>query len=187
MIKLISQAASAEFLADPLIWLARKAAEHDLKTMLAFAENGVLWGRVESGTLRLASSAFPEYQRSFNLAHLHELRLFGEQAELHLWKNSDSTFKFRIFEEGNFNGETMEQTYLLWGNGLAQPDPKDGFTLMAEGRQNFYHVPPLADGAGTHAGLRIRHYFEQDDDGQARICFSRLVKLEFSEKEYGNG
>ena len=67
-------------------WLVSKAQEHKLTTMLAHADDGVIWGNVKDGQLITSRDAFPEEDVSPLLRPLplQQLRLFGADGYLQI-------------------------------------------------------------------------------------------------------
>ncbi|MBU1659929.1 MAG: TIGR03984 family CRISPR-associated protein [Chloroflexi bacterium] len=164
------------FAKNPKCWLQAKAGEHDLTCLLAYADDGVIWGRLtENGELTLSGDAFEKVAVELRARTLQQVRLFGPEGELFLWR-ADGSFSYRIIADGKQKPKNaLEDNYWLWGTGY---QTNGAFTMMKEGRQGFFHAPPLKDAAGKRGGLRVRHYVEFDQKtGQAYISHSRLVGL----------
>ncbi len=164
------------FKADPIAWLV-KQAKSDMDILLAHADDGVIWGKVKGNTLLLAGSEFPEIDVKLREQTLQQARLFGPGGELLIWRVDDN-FEARLIADGdNPPGSIEEECQWLWG---AKDTRKEGeiFTLLREGKQGLLHAPPLA-GLKNNQGiaLKVRHYIENDDKGQAYIALSRLTGL----------
>lgn len=71
--------------------------------------------------------------------------------------------------------DSYEEYHLLWGDGI---ESGGKFTLLRDGEQELYHAPPLSQGRGRCARLKVRHYIEYDARQQAYVGQSRLVDLE---------
>lgn len=173
------------FADDPAGWLAKKAVAHGLTTLLAHADDGVIWGRMDGGRLALSSNAFPEVSPPLRAVTLQQARLFGERAELLLWRDGDKQWRARLLDDHGTaqQGWCFDEPQLQWGD-HAEAE-KDGFTLVAEGQEGLRHAVPLpADGIpfdpqGNWHPLRlgVRHYLERDEDGSLIIVQGRLTGL----------
>ena len=173
---------------DVLAWLVKNAPD-SADTLLAFDLEGLIWGKIKSGTLTVAPGSVPLQAET-----LQEARLFGKTAELHLWL-CDGAWHYRITQDNDAeNGrQYIEEQQMLWGD---QPEPADDsdFTLMADGVQGLRHTVPLPVPNPTPAQavkdrhgqptnqykerplrLTVRHYLAEEPF--ARIEFSRLVKV----------
>jgi CRISPR-associated protein (TIGR03984 family) len=164
------------FAQDPKDWLQAKASEHGLTCLLAYADDGVIWGCLTAnGELALSGSAFDEVSVELRASTLQQARLFSTDGELFLWR-VDGNFSYRLIADGSKKPKnTLEDIYWLWGTG----DQTNGeFTLMKQGRQGLFHAPPLKDATDKRGGLKVRHYVEFDEKtGQAYISHSRLVDV----------
>jgi len=165
-------------------WLVSQAQDHSLITMLAHADDGVIWGRVEQGQLITSRDAFPDQDVSSVLRSLtlRQLRLFGPNAELLLWR-ADGGWRSRLIVDGV--GEMVgffDEWQILWGT--RREAVRDGFTLVADGALGHNHAPPVEIGEDLFASdenrrpvrLQVRHYLETNpDSGLLRVALSRLV------------
>ncbi len=193
---------------DHLIgWLAEQAGAHQAPCLLAHAMDGVIWGRLdESGRLHTshdalhatqAQSAWDKYR--INAAQnslpplrpetLQQARLFGVQAELHIWRDGDGTWHGRWLrdvadgETPNWS-ESFDEPQLLWGTYGARLE--HGFTLLEDGAQGLYHAVPIEIPLNEEANgqlkqsvrLNIRHYLAYDEQEQVYVAVSRLVNVE---------
>lgn len=170
-------------------WLQGQAKEHDLTHLLAHADDGVIWGVIQSnGTLKTSHEAAQENAKAaavcppLRLRTLQQARLFGKDAELLLWRDGDNVFRGRLIEDVKDGGaadwnESYDEPQLLWGTqGVAL---KDNFTLLEDGAQGLRHAVPLLDGLDLtkqRVQLVVRHYLAQEDF--ARVAVSRLIALE---------
>lgn len=157
-------------------WLLDRSNEFKLTYLLAFAEDGVIWGKVDD-QLALSSQAYPEEDKFPPLTPLtlQSLRLFGQNGEILLWRE-DGAFKARILEEGDGDpSQYREYELLLWGAAEKENAPKPPFSLYREGAQGFLHAPPVDF---KRAALVARDYLDQDgESGQVYVRWSRLVGL----------
>jgi CRISPR-associated protein (TIGR03984 family) len=149
-------------------WLNRRAAQHNFSTALAFADDGVIWGRFD-GVWKWSGDALA-VSPPFRLNTLQQIRLFGADAELFLWR-ADRNWQGRVIVEGA--GEMrdyFDEAQLLWGT--AEGASKDGFIELREGGQGLRHTPPAHIARARK--LQTRSYLEDDNDGCVKIIASRL-------------
>lgn len=169
-------------------WLVEQIQTGQFKTLLAHADDGVIWGVVEGTNLHLSGDQgyFPGISPQLNPLTLQECRLFGPTAELHLWRDDDYTWQARLIrdEVGTQQGETLDEEQILWGTKIDEARAK--FTLVSDGSQENRHAPPLALSSGDFGStgryrplrLQVRHYLASEDEtGLAHIHLSRLVAL----------
>lgn len=172
-------------------WLEAQAAEYNLKCLLAHADDGVIWGRVnDDKTLVTSDSAFSQVSPPLRLETLQTARLFSKEAELLLWRDGDNKWHARLIKDAAKPEEalwrdSLDEPHILWGT-----DPGssvDNFTLMSDGAQGLCHAVPLVvnppvgkkgfDEQSRPLRLWVRHYVQEDDNGFLRIVASRLTKL----------
>jgi CRISPR-associated protein (TIGR03984 family) len=166
---------------DPTEWLTAQASAHGLTTLLAHADDGIIWGRVDGGGLHTSHDVFGDaVSPPLRAVTLQQARLFGPQAELLLWRD-DGGWQARLAEETP-DGEHYDEHQMLWGN--QRVDGQDGFTLVSEGRQGLHHAPPVnvdaAEFSSDHRPLRlqVRHYLRTDPEtGLVQVALSRLLGL----------
>ena len=186
------------FADDPkATWLVRQARAHELTTLLAHADDGVIWGRVIGGQLALSSQAFIDVSPPLRVSTLQQVRLFGKQAELLVWRDGNREWRARLLrdEEGVSDDQwRFDESQLLWGD-HQEGKSVNGFTLVADGQQGLRHAVPLP-ARDIHFGpsgwhplrLKVRHYLARDEDGVLVIVQGRLVELQVEEwKEDLNG
>ncbi|BAZ06393.1 type III-D CRISPR-associated protein Csx19 [Calothrix sp. NIES-3974] len=175
---------------DLKVWLEKQASEYQLKYLLAHAEDGVIWGKFQNGTLKTSDSVFPQLAK-LRLLTLQQCRIFGEHSEVMLWRNDDE-FKARCVEDTHLDKEEyISENQILWGT--QAENISDGFTLVSDGSQGLRHAVPLIDipfdsNQKLYRPLRlcVRHYLDEDKEtGLVRIYLSRLVNLT-TEKELKN-
>lgn len=160
-------------------WLQEKAKEYGLVYLLAHADDGVIWGRIENGQLKLAGNFFPEVKVELRTLTLQQARLFSPQGELLIWRganNNEWCGRFLCDADGN-KEDLINECHHLWGTASEPPGSKDGFTLMRDGQQGLLHAPPISLKRDERAGLQVRHYIDYDEQGQAYIALSRLVNV----------
>lgn len=162
------------FTEDIRTWLAEKAMEHNLRYLLAHADDGVIWGRLDGDQLTTSAEAFPDKVNvALRALTLQQARLFAPPGELLVWRTDKNTFAARLISDGpDEPEESFTETHWLWGEG-EKSNPH--FTLMCEGREGLYHAPPVEHAEGGRIGLVVHHYIEYDEIGQAFISCSRLL------------
>ncbi len=175
-------------------WLTEQAKTYALTTLLAHADDGVIWGTLAEGTLKLSAEAFPLVSPELRAVTLQECRLFSEQAELYLWRDEDDRWRARLIQDNQGReGGALDEQQILWGT--QAKDERDGFTLLSDGAQENQHAPPLSqadmrfdpDNNYRPARLWVRHYLANDTEadtidpkfqvGLSYIALSRLVSL----------
>ncbi|MGG6269700.1 type III-D CRISPR-associated protein Csx19 [Leptolyngbya sp. AN03gr2] len=156
-------------------WLEQHAKEHQLKYLLAHAEDGVIWGYFSDLGLAIAHQEFPEFPQ-LRRSTLQQCRIFGEAGEVLLWR--DGMELRSRFISGNPSAEYIPEEQILWGT---QGEEKGGFTKLRDGQQGLSHAVPLTNLAfnSNHRPVRllIHHYIHYNKSGIARIHLSRLVTL----------
>ena len=177
----------AESFADDVAgWLSSIGETYGLTTLLAHADDGVIWGRVEGGRLRTAHDVFTAHDASAALRPptLQQARLFGVDGELLVWR-ADESWQARLVlgSQGDWV-EAYDEWQILWGT--RAESKRDGFTLVAEGAQGLRHAPPVELDAALFAPeenrhplrLQVRHYLETEPSrGLLRFTLSRLVRV----------
>lgn len=175
-------------------WLVENAPETAV-TLLAFDLDGVIWGKIKSNSLIIAPNSVP-----LNADTLQEARLFGEVAELHLWRVGDELKAQIVTDDLQGSGsEYMDETQILWGDQV-ESIGESSFTLMSDGVQGLYHAVPIRvpkpvkeQASKTNSEqyqerplrLSVRHYLAQESF--ARIEFSRLVAVTAVAQEVQDG
>ena len=170
-----------EFHTGPAAWLVKQAQNHNLRWLLVHADDGVIWGDVRESGLHLSSNAFPKVSPPLRSITIQQVRLFGEDGELLLWR-TDNGFAARLLLDGQGTKmvECFEEPYLLWGTYVEEA--KDGFSKLCQGAQGLRHTPPVHMRATDDGKLQdrvavmVRHYLAYDEDGQAYVNTSRLVR-----------
>lgn len=164
------------FAADPVAWFAVQAQQHQLRWCLAHADDGVIWGEWRSGGWHFSGTAFPEVSPPLRAVTLQTARLFSEAAEVFVWR-ADDGWRACLIADGQ-SSESYDEQFLLWGDSVQGEEA--GFVLAEQGAEGLRHALPLA-GKKPNYSLTVRHYLNADEDGQARVSMSRLVKLEGKE------
>lgn len=173
-------------------WLAEQGATHKLGWLLAHADDGVIWGRIDGQRLITSHDAARGHAgaepvcRPLRSATLRQARLFGPAGELLLWRDGENGWHARVIQDGAA-GESatweraFDEEHLLWGT-RATPI-EDRFTLIEHAAEGLRHALPMpvtfpigrAANQAEQPRLLIRHYL--DRHGPARVVASRLVDL----------
>lgn len=170
---------------DVKAWLEEMAARYKLKWLLAHADDGVVWGRVENKKIVTAEHLAPDTCPPLRKETLQQARLFAPHAELLLWREEEGHWTARLISDAK-NGEkpcweeAIDEAQILWGT-CAEP-LSEGFTLMKDGTQGLRHAVPLAlrgkfENEKRPLRLQVRHYIAEDEVGFTRIVASRLLEL----------
>ncbi|MFN8472211.1 MAG: CRISPR-associated protein Csx19 [Anaerolineae bacterium] len=177
-------ATPTQFQGDVVAWLRGQGSADGVRWLLVHADDGVIWGEWRADGLHLSSNAYatPGLTAELRAKTLLQARAFGPDAELFLWRTDDG-WRGRWVRDGQGQPrDTLDEPQLLWGT--TREDYQDGFVLLAEGAEGLRHAPPIAEAKlpqdktkRFRLHLHVRHYLEDDTDGQARIAFSRLTGL----------
>lgn len=168
-------------------WLLQQASEHELRYLLAHADDGVIWGYFSGDKLTISREVFPQFPE-LRLSTLQQCRIFGVNGEVLLWR-TQAGWRSRVISDSpteTQHSDIIIEDQVLWGT---QGKVQDGFTLLSDGQQELYHAVPLTNiqfddpkKLNRPVRLKVRHYIEYDSDGLARIGLSRLVNL-FAESQ----
>jgi CRISPR-associated protein (TIGR03984 family) len=172
--------------ADLVGWLVAQAQAHDLTTLLAHADDGVIWGEMRQKQLLTSGDVFsePDVSPPLRALTLQQARLFGPAAELLLWRTEGGWQARLVTDDVGDEVECFDEWQILWGTRCE--GSRDGFTLVADGAQGLRHAPPvrvdvrLFDPGENRRPLRlqVRHYLETDtESGLLRVTLSRLVQV----------
>lgn len=192
----ISNPCTTDITKDLIGWLEAQPAPGPTGWLLAHAENGVIWGRVADGKLKLATG-INQSAPVLCLDTLIEARLFGERAEVRLWR-ANNGWRACCLEDQVGAGDSFDEFHRLWG--IRSNGSQDGFTVLHEPGVGVTHTVPIPvteDAfAPAHSGfdtyrpllLTCRHYLDYDQKtGEARIAATRLVNLQVEAySEYNN-
>ena len=160
--------------------------------LLAHCDDGVVWGKrgTNQRQWELSSTPFPDVSPLLSEENLQQLRVFGPQQEVLIWRAEDG-FTGRVladteevFQEDNPLRPKDESHILVGDRRLAEPVGE--FSLVGDGRGVRHAIPLKCEekefekGEGTLWPLRltVKHYMSQDEEtGVVRIAASRLVEV----------
>jgi len=159
----------ADFGGNIAAWFEEQAKAYDPKWLLVHADDGVIWGELRDDKIHLSSKLFGPVLRAKTL---QMARLFGANGELFIWKTDNCSWQARlVIDNQGQDIEYFDETMLLWGT--RWENSNDGFFLWEHGSEGLRHAPPVD--SNRDLKLKVRHYIDYDEDGQAYIKFSRLV------------
>lgn len=158
-------------------WLVEQLKNHGV-TLLAFADDGVIWGRLVDGLLVTAPGAPALHEKTLQQAYV-----FGKESEVRLFRDEMGNWKaVRLVD----SGEWFPESRILWGSS-SEKTVQDGYLRVSEYRSGIpdQFVPvdkPL--GGGECLRLDVHHLVEFDKNtGEARIVISRLAGLRVGKKD----
>ncbi len=180
----------SDFDQNESVWFVEQAKAHNLQYLLAYADDGLIWGEVRGDNLILSSDAFDNASPTPTLqaVTLQQARLFGEEAEVMIWRTEQGFIARLLTEKDSAEPDYLEESYLLWGTQLEKES--NGFFQVVEGKRGLKHAPPIkpksekTDKDINRLSLTMRHYLAYDEDGQAYIKTSRLVTLNNNGGDY---
>lgn len=156
---------------------------------LAHCDDGVTWGRYDADAKvwrlgnQVASDSSPPIRQDW----LQELRLFGVQAEVLIWRSEDG-LRGRVLRDGEAqaSGNTSnplrpsDEARIVRGRMVRRALDHD-FTHVADITGAEQVLPLKVTQEQLQQGsvrLVVRHYFEQDPEtGTVRVVATRLVRL----------
>lgn len=172
------------FQTNPVAWFAEQRALGSAAWLLAYAEDGVIWGKLAGGALVLPQTETP----TLSSQTLLEARLFNQQGEIHLWR-TDEGFSACVVTDTPSGDGAFDEVQRLWGTDVDR-DSKvgDGFTLLVDGLEGLRHAVPFAIPTNYFvkpprrfhpALIQTRHYFQVDEQtGVTSVALSRLVSID---------
>ena len=176
---------------DWMRWALQKGVPPEgsqgLRTALAYACDGVAWGVINTdGAIQWGGEAFPGKCPMPAEESLLELRLFGPEREVYLWREENG-WRGRLLadsEEGDIPAEfaPASESRILRADRVFESGP-DGFSRVGDNTGAEQVVPLVcSDEDFTRRRwplkLKLRSYFEQDPaTGAVRIAAVRLVNL----------
>lgn len=170
-------------------WLTTQMKDNHLTYLLAFADDGVIWGRMDGDTLVIAHEASQkEDKKNYTQLRgktLQQAHLFNKEMEIRLFRDEMGNWKFKeIKDEGDF----ITESQILWGDQLAKENqPINGnFTkLLAERKGIPPQILPIEREKyvdGKYVRLEVHYLVDFNEDGEAYFKLSRLAGLSVDEK-----
>ena len=142
-------------------------------TVFAWQIHTAGWGRWDGKDFRMAAG------KDICLDYLQEIRVFDQEAELHLTRNGDK-FTGRYLKD---EGEDKELMYVdafarLFGEVAGS---QDGFARLKDENRQQEHMVPIEAAGGQHVGLLTRNYIDEVGDmGQLSYVDYRFMALEIA-------
>jgi CRISPR-associated protein (TIGR03984 family) len=172
-----------------LAWIIKghppQQAKAHFKWTLIHCTNGVIWGYYDE-VWNISSQAFPDRCPQFVENNLIELRIFGGDTEILIWRN-EGTIAGRLLRDADtqttdFFLHPAEEGRILIGDRLLD-GPQNGFSRVGTATGQEQVVPLECSQKDFQGGrwplrLKVRNYFERDEKtGSVRVAASRLVEL----------
>lgn len=168
---------SAAQATDWLDWLIGRgpppAQAYGVCFALAHTDSGVTWGYLVQAAWKLGSSVDPGLCPIPTASSLHELRLFGNAAEVLIWRGDNGLQGRILADDGTDFGpldplRPMDEARRLQGEGQKS---RDGFVPYIDAGGARHLAPESFPGE-----FSVRYYFEQDSStGAVRIAATRLI------------
>jgi CRISPR-associated protein (TIGR03984 family) len=184
----VVEAVNTDNIGDVRDWLQAQATTHNLRWLLAHADDGVIWGENRNGQLVTSDSVAPQVSPQLQAVTLQQARLFSAAAELLLWRDGDNKWHARLIRQPQAGetptfSETIDEPQILWGTDTTAL--ANDFTLMSDGAQGLRHAVPFVVTGHYEERTRplrlcVRHYLDPDNNF-ARIVASRLVDLKIED------
>ena len=142
--------------------------------VLAHADDGVIWGRVEDKQLLLRGQCLSRSRSRVAADDVTAGSTLRASRRAITWRDGDKFHIRRIMDGEKTPDNTLSlETYWLWGTQAV--GSAGGFKLLEDGAQGLHHAPPIsALGEGQRLALLVRHYLAYDAEGRTRIAASRL-------------
>jgi len=156
--------------------------------LLAHCSDGVAWGRFhkELKKWRLSSAVFPDLCPPVSVENLLEIRLFGPEDEILMWRKGAELSGRRLIDNYDENDDSPvrphTETRILLGDRLIE-QPQGGFSRVGTAVGAEQAVPLECEENDFRGGrwplrLEMRHYFQQDtESGAVRVAATRLVNV----------
>lgn len=160
---------------DVRAWLEGQMSDKR-STLLAFADDGVIWGRYVNGKLVTAPGA-PELRGKT----LQQAFVFGADDEVRIFRDELGAWKARQVVDA---GDIIVESQILWGD---KSEGRQGdFLQVSEFRKGIPDQLLPVDGTfGDEECVRleVHHMVTYDQEtGEARITLSRLAGLSIGKK-----
>lgn len=160
---------------DVRAWLEGQMSD-TRPTLLAFADDGVTWGRLVNGRL-VTGPGQPELRGKT----LQQAFVFGADDEVRLFRDELGAWKARWVVDA---GDIIVESQILWGD---KSEGRQGdFLQVSEFRKGIPNqFIPVDDIFGDEECIRleVHHMVTYDNEtGEARIALSRLAGLSIGKK-----
>lgn len=154
----------------------------DLPFLLAFADDGVIWGCKVNGKLVTTHDVEPQAGAKLRGETLRLAHVFGSKQEIRLFRGEMDEWKTaKIFDGDTF----IPESQILWGDRLGRK-AAEGFARFEDLTKGIppqlYPLEKEENASSDEARLDLRHTVAFNESGEARIIYSRLVGLRVSRK-----
>ena len=173
-------------------WLLAQMKADCPQTLLAFADDGVIWGTWDGKTLVTAheiDSSHPELRGKT----LREAHIFDADGEVRLFRDELDHWKAVRISDSSDMEKVIIEKQILWGDKPAEKQPtQPGFLrVLAERKGIPSQLIPTTGKLNekTCVRLEVHHLVEYNSDGEAYIVTSRLAGVSVGSKieEASNG
>lgn len=160
----------------------------DSPLLLAFADDGLIWGKMTEEGLFISNDADPQFGPLLRWQTLQRLHLFSEKRELRIWRYGMDFKGVFLSDEPGEDEYYYDEEQILLGTII-----RDGFSSKTanntisftpvEDLAGQWHAPPIAgsalpEGSSSRLRLKLRHYLKADEEsGMLRVSISRILKL----------
>ena len=152
---------------------------HGVRFAITHSDSGVTWGYLDDqGQWKLGAAVDPALCPVPKAKSLHELRLFGNAAEVLIWR-----------DENELQGRILADDSTVFDSSDPLCPMNEGRRLRGECREMRDGFKRYVDAGGAQhlvpesfpEEFGVRHYFEQDaSTGAVRIAATRLVPEKLS-------
>lgn len=168
---------------DVRAWLISQATKDTPQTLLAYADDGVIWGHWDGANLVLAKNGTELRGKTLQQAYF-----FDAKAEIRLFRDELNNWKARkISSDTSETERVLVEKQVLWGDKPddKQPTEKGFLRVLAERKGIPSQVIPVQGELNdkTCVRLEVHHLVEYNKDGEAYIIGSRLAGLTAGNKK----
>lgn len=171
---------------DVLAWALAQMKQGSPQTLLAFADDGIIWGYWDGANLvaaREIDSTLPELRGKT----LQQAYIFDASAETRLFRDELGGWKSqRISSDTNDPEQVIVEKQILWGDKLAENQPSQSAFLrvLAERKGIPSQLIPVAGTLNNKTCIRleVHHLVDYNENGEAYIVASRLAGLKIENK-----
>lgn len=166
---------------DIRTWIEAQMSEKGLQTLLAFADDGVIWGTLDDNKLLTSHDIDPSYAELQELT-LQQAYLFSTATEVRLFRDELGNWKAIQIED---EGEIIYESQILWGDKANENSTHPAFISLLANRKGI--PPQLIPVKGSLkedecVRLALHHKVEYTEAGEAYIAISRLAGLSIGKK-----
>lgn len=163
-------------------WLESQMKEYKLPTLLAFADDGVIWGHWDGNKLTTSRDVDASYPDLVDKT-LQQAFAFNDKLEIRLFRDELGSWKAWHIQDA---GEVITESQILWGDEPAkeQPDSPIFQRLLAERKGIPPQLIPVKGSVDKNSSVRleVHHLVEYTEAGEAYIAISRLAGLSVGKK-----